>query len=89
MLHAGCTDAGHSQTFCLMPTVYIFHKTVTIIWTIKSKLPASLTRRQLSCTLIKQKLPVKSYVKMLSSNNQQAPETVSGKNCVGKDVACS
>jgi len=44
MLYAGCTDAGHNSTFCLMPTVYFSHKTqtVTIIWTIKFKLPAFL-----------------------------------------------
>jgi len=44
MLNAGCTDAGHNSTFCLMPIVYISHKTLTIIWAIQSKLPASLTK---------------------------------------------
>jgi len=44
MLYSRCTDAGHNSTFCLMPTVYISHKTLTIIWTIQSKLPASLTK---------------------------------------------
>jgi len=39
----------HSSTFCPTPTVYFSHKTATIIWTIKSKLPASLTRGKLSC----------------------------------------
>jgi len=90
MLNAGCTDAGHNSTFGLMPTVYISYKTVTTIWAIKYKLPASLTRENFSpwavYWLIKLKLPVKSYCKSfhkkLSSNNillkaieQKAPAT--------------
>jgi len=42
------TDAGHRLTFCLMPTVYIFNKTLTVIWAIQSKLPASLNKSKLS-----------------------------------------
>jgi len=41
MLNAGCTDAGNNSTFCL---IYISHKTLTIIWAIQSKLPASVTK---------------------------------------------
>jgi len=53
--------------------------TVTIICTIKFKLPASLTRGKLSCT-DSSKPPVKSYCKSfpkkLSSSNEKAPTTV-------------
>jgi len=48
MLNAGCTDAGYKLTFCLMPTVYISYKTLTIIWATQSKL--------LMCILTKRKL---------------------------------
>jgi len=69
MLYAGCTDAGHNSTFCLMPTVYISHDTYNYL-AIKFKLP----RRKLSCTdSSKKKLPVKSHCKIfhkkLLSNN--------------------
>jgi len=79
VLNAVCIDAGHNSIFGLMPTVYISYKTVTIIWAIRSKLPASLTKANFPLSvlelywLIKQKLLRKSYCKSfhkkLSSNN--------------------
>jgi len=65
MLNAGYTDAGHNSTFCLMPTVYISYNTLTIIWVIQFKLPASVLTHQTKATSKKllQKLSQKAFIK--------------------------